>query len=230
MRRGVLITALLWIMVLLCSGCIVPSQEAKRVADATAQNPRPPYPETKAEGGSLIKPTIPQEAAPTSQGLTTPGDGSVTPQHAQEMLGANPVNPFVEQPKLKDEQPKPNELSQVPVRPNAPAKQEWEDQKVRDAAVEMAKATPEVKKIKICYAVKEGEWWVTLYQAVPGLIELKPYIWNKDSERLEPHLVYRTIPISRLQQHLTEAEPGKACEVMEPPSTGPGGQTGGPGA
>jgi len=94
----------------------------------------------------------------------------------------------------------------------------------------MAKASPEVKKIKICYAVKQHEWWVILYERGQGFFELKQYIWNKESEKLDPFLVVKRIPEARLQQHLTEEEPGKACEILEPPSTGSGGQAAGPGA
>jgi hypothetical protein len=229
MRRGVLTTGLLWIVVLLCSGCIVPSQEAIRKADGPQQNSNNARPGMRTESGSLIKPTIPQDAAQASRAERTPGVGSANSEGVAQMPAVNSDNPFLEKPKPKGEQPK----SVVPTQPaegqNRPAKKKWEDQKVRDAAVEMGKATPGVKQIKICYAVKEGEWWVILYQPGQGLYELKQYIWNKDSEKLEPFLVYKTIPTDRLRQHLTEEEPGKACEVMELPSTGSEGRAAVPG-
>jgi hypothetical protein len=229
MRRGVLITGLLWTVVSLCSGCIVPSQEAIRKAGGPPQNSSPARPEMRAESGPLIKPTIPQESTPASQAERTPGVGSANSEGVAQMPAANTENPFLEKPKPKGEPPKSVAPTQPPRGQDRPAKQEWEDQKVRDAAVEMAKATPGVKQIKICYAVKKGEWWVILYQPGQGMYELKQYIWNKDSEKLEPFLVYKTIPADRLQQHLTEEEPGRACEVMELPSAGPGGQAVGPG-
>jgi hypothetical protein len=182
----------------------------------------------KTESGSLIKPVIPQETPSVSQTEQTPGVGPAGSQRAQ-MPPANPDNPFLEKPKPKDMQSQTVIPTQPPEKQNGPPKKEWEDQKVRDAAIQVAKATPGVTDVKICYAVKKGEWWVTLYQPGQGLYELKQYIWNHDSEKLEPFLVYKTIPTGRLQQHLTEEEPGRACEVMKVPSAGPG-PAAGPGA
>jgi hypothetical protein len=230
MRRGVLITGLLWIVALFGSGCIVPSQEAIRKAGDPLQNPSTSQSEMRTESGSLIKPSIPQEVAPTSQAAETPEHGSVKPGPVAPMPAVNTDNPFAEKTEPKDRQPKLDQPLQPPGGQSGPAEQEWEDQKVRDAAVVIAKASPEVKKIKICYAVKQHEWWVILYERGQGFFELKQYIWNKESEKLEPYLVQKRIPAARLQQHLTEEEPGKACEVLEPPSLGPGGQAVGPGA
>lgn len=195
------------------------------------QDSRVSQPETRTESGSLIKPVIPQEAAPTSPPPQIPGDSAEKPQYAPQMPAVNADNPFLEKPKSRAEEQKAAQPAQPRGGQNRPAKQEWEDQKkVRDAAAEMAKADPAVKKIKVCYAVRNDEWWVILYEQGEGIFELKQYIWNKESEKLEPFLVYKTIPITRLQQHLTEEEPGKACEIMEPPPTGPGGQAPGPAA
>jgi hypothetical protein len=230
MRRGVLITSLLWIGALCGSGCIVPSQEAIRNAGEPLQNPSTSQSEMRTESGSLIKPIIPQEVAPTSQAAKTPEHGSVVPEPAAQMPAVNTDNPFAEKTEPKDRQPKLDEPLQARGGQSEPAEQEWEDQKVRDAAVVMAKASPEVKKIKICYVVKQHEWWVILYEQGQGFFELKQYIWNKESEKLEPFLVLKRIPAARLQQHLTEEEPGKACEILEPPSPSPGGQAVGPGA
>jgi hypothetical protein len=230
MRRGVLITGLLWIVALFGSGCIVPSQEAIRKADGPLQNPSTSQSEMRTESGSLIKPIIPQEVAPTSPDAKTPEDGSVKPEPAGQMPAMNTDNSFAEKPGPKEQQPKLDEPIQPTGGQSGPAKQEWEDQKVRDAAVVMAKASPGVEKIKICYAVKQHEWWVILYERGQGFFELKQYIWNKESEKLEPFLVVKRIPAARLQQHLTEEEPGRACEILEPSSTGPGGQAPRPGA
>lgn len=215
-------------MALLGSGCIVPSQEGMRKADLSLQRPSDSQPEMKTGSGPLIKPSIPQESAATSPAPRTPENASARPEDAAQRPTVGTDNPFDEKPKPKAEPPKTYEAPQPPAGPKGPAKQEWEDQKVREAAVEMAKASPEVKKIKICYAVKEHEWWVVLYERGEGYFELKQFIWNKESERLEPYLVVKRIPAARLQQHLTEEEPGKACEVMELPSMAPGGQAAGP--
>jgi hypothetical protein len=97
----------------------------------------------------------------------------------------------------------------------SPEKREWEDQKIREAAMEMAKGLPQVSKIKVCYAVKDDEWWVTFYDNAGAFTELKQYTWNRDLEKLEAFLVLKRIPSSRVQQHLTEEEPGKACDVFQ---------------
>ena len=73
MRRGVLITGLLWIVALFGSGCIVPSQEAIRKADGPLQNPNTSQSEMRTESGSLIKPIIPQEARADFTGRKDPG-------------------------------------------------------------------------------------------------------------------------------------------------------------
>lgn len=230
MRRWVLITGLLWIVALFGSGCIVPSQEAIRKAEGPLQNPNTSQSEMRTESSPLIKPIIPHEGTPTSQAAKTPEDDFLKPEPAAQMPAVNTDNPFAEKPEPKDQRPKLYEPLQPPGGQSGPAEQEWEDQKVRDAAVVMAKASPEVKKIKICYAVKQHEWWVILYEQGQGFFELKQYIWNKESEKLDPFLVVKRIPAARFQQHLTEEEPGKACEILEPPSPSPGGQAVGPGA
>lgn len=230
MRRWVLITGLLWIVALFGSGCVVPSQETIRKAGGPLQNPNTSQSEMRTESGPLIKPIIPHEGAPTSQAAKTPEDGFVKPEPAAQRPAVNTDNPFAEKPEPKDQRSKLYEPLKPPDGQSGPAGQEWEDQKVRNAAVVMAKASPEVKKIKICYAVKQHEWWVILYEQGQGFFELKQYVWNKESEKLDPFLVVKRIPAARLQQHLTEEEPGKACEILEPPSPSPGGQAVGPGA
>jgi hypothetical protein len=230
MKRRVLIAGLLWIGALFGSGCIVPSQEAVRNAGGPLQNLSTSQAEPGTENRSLIKPIIPGEAPSTPQPAITPERGSLNPEPASQMPTANTDNPFAEKAEPKSQQPRPDEPLQPPGVQSGPAGQEWEDQKVRDAAVAIAKASSEVQRIKICYAVKQHEWWVILYERGQGFFELKQYIWNKESEKLEPYLVQKRIPAARLQQHLTEEEPGKACEILEPPSVGPSGGAAGPGA
>lgn len=92
---------------------------------------------------------------------------------------------------------------------------DWEDQKVRAAAHELAKSYSGVKKIKVCYSVKDDEWWVTLYDFTGSYIDLKQFTWNRDLDKLESFLVLNRIPLSRLQNHLNEEQSGRACEVLE---------------
>jgi hypothetical protein len=75
---------------------------------------------------------------------------------------------------------------------------------------------PAVKKIKLCYAVKDDEWWVIMYEEEGAHYELKQFVWDRDRERLDPFLVLRRISANRLQAHLAAAEPDRACEVIDP--------------
>jgi hypothetical protein len=91
----------------------------------------------------------------------------------------------------------------------------WEDTRVKSAATDLANTRPTVKKFKICYSVKDDEWWVTLYEPADDFIELKQFTWNRDSEKLEELLVMKRIPAAGLEKHLKEEEPGRACEVHD---------------
>jgi hypothetical protein len=97
-----------------------------------------------------------------------------------------------------------------------PRSREWEDQKVRNAAMEMARGTSKVKKGKFCYSVKHDEWWVILYEDAGNVYDVKQFVWNRDRERLEPHLVLKTIGKNRLEEHLISGDGDKACEPFEP--------------
>jgi hypothetical protein len=94
-------------------------------------------------------------------------------------------------------------------------KREWEDQKVKEAALELAKNFPRVTKIKVCYSVKDDQWWVTLFDNAGAYTDLKPYTWNRNLEKLQVFLVVNRIPSTRVQEQLNQEEPGKACEVLD---------------
>jgi len=95
----------------------------------------------------------------------------------------------------------------------------WEDQKVKGAATQMLKQYPSVKKVKICYAVKDDEWWVILYDDLDTHYELRQFTWDRDQGRLRPFLVLKRIEKNEFQEHLTASEPDRACEVLDPAST-----------
>ena len=92
----------------------------------------------------------------------------------------------------------------------------WEDQKVKRAATDILRKYPSVKKVKICYAVKDDEWWVILYDDVGTHYELRQFIWDRDQGRLRPFLVLKRIAKNQLQEHLAASEPDRACEVLNP--------------
>jgi hypothetical protein len=87
---------------------------------------------------------------------------------------------------------------------------------VKAAAMELSRVMPGIKKLKVCYAVKEDEWWVTLYEESGPAFELKQYTWNREQDKLEQFLVQKRLAADRLQSHLTEHENDMACEVLDP--------------
>lgn len=92
---------------------------------------------------------------------------------------------------------------------------QWEDQKVKQAAMELRDAHRSAQKMKLCYAVKDDEWWVIFYEDAASHYELRQYVWDRDRERLDPFLVMKRIPRDRLSQDLSTSEPDRACEVVD---------------
>jgi hypothetical protein len=178
---------LLAALALALAGCLIPSQEGVR--NNTKWGP----PQTD-EGA----PAAPK----TGQGLVKPVIHPEPPREAAT-------------PPAKHGPPTPVRVVVEPKDRGQSKKQDWEDQKVKSAAVELAKTMPSVKKMKICYEVKHDEWWAILYEESGSMIELKQFVWNRQQERFEPHLVMNRIPADQLQQHLVESGPGRACETID---------------
>ncbi len=218
MRRRTVGAAALWTVALLVSGCIVPSQEAVLKPGLPPQNSQNSKQVKTTPGGSLIHPTIPEEPEGTSQAAKTFGNGLLKAEGTAQPLSSGSDNPFDGKTSRQGEKARRDRSATSSKPQNQPAKQAWEDQKVREAAFEKAKAAQGVKKIKLCYDVKEHEWWVILYEQDGEFIELEQYIWNDQSQMLQPFLVVKRFPITQLQQRLTEEEPDKPCEILDPPS------------
>lgn len=95
-----------------------------------------------------------------------------------------------------------------------PKKPAPKDERLLDAAIEAAKELVAVEKMKLCYKLKEDEWWVSIYVDIRNRIDVKQFIWNRELENLEPFLVLKRIPKSKLASELNKAEPGSICEVV----------------
>lgn len=185
----------------LCLGsCVIPTQEALKNSAGTLQNPQAAPTGAPADAKGLIKPMIPPEAPP--------GRSESEP----EPKVPNPVRVVVDRSKEP-----------------APQRPEWEDQKVRAAAEKLAQAVPNVKGIKLCYTVKNGEWWVTLYEDIGTLLNLRQFVWDREQERFQPHLVQQRIAKNALERHLAESDLDQACETLEPPLAPPSAVTQPPG-
>jgi len=173
---------------LFLGSCVIPAQEAAKNNAAPPESVNAP-PLAGAPGGTaLIKPTIPKDtpAAPTGD------QGPATPVR-------KPIRVVMETKDAAKPQP-----------------QDWEDQKVKAAAMELARTVPQVKKIKLCYSTRWDEWWVTLYEDIGTLFDLRQFVWNREQEQFQPHLVQQRIAKSALKNHLSESDPERACEAIDP--------------
>jgi len=94
------------------------------------------------------------------------------------------------------------------------SKPQDEDQQVRTAALELSRSIGPVQKIKLCYVTKDEEWWATFYEDIGPVIDVKQFIWNRDSERFEPFLVLKRIPKSKLTAELKREERDRTCTVI----------------
>jgi hypothetical protein len=183
----------------------------------TGQPEAQPLPATEPQSDALLRPTEQPES-------DMPPQPSVRVQEEPESIPPEPTP----QPRPKTTEgpldiPPPSKAPRlIPQSRGGPQHEKlgWEDQKIKEAAAELARSFPRVTKIKVCYAVKDDEWWVTLYDNAGAFTELKQYTWNRDLEKLEVFLVLKRIPSSRVPQQLAEEEIGKACEILGAPTAG----------
>jgi hypothetical protein len=89
--------------------------------------------------------------------------------------------------------------------------------RVKEAAFDISRPIATIKKIRICHVESADEWWVTLYDDIGPMIDLKQYIWDPDTESLTPFLVLKRIAKSRLDHYLTLKEQDRTCQVFDPP-------------
>lgn len=92
-----------------------------------------------------------------------------------------------------------------------------EQELVKRASLEIAKGIETVKKIRICHFKNQDEWWVTLYDDLGAIIDLKQYVWDRDTETLRPFLVLKRISKNRLESELNSKTPDQTCENLDPP-------------
>lgn len=174
------------------------TEQASGAAEPVAANPTRPEMQAPEQKASPTYPVVPEPLKQAS---------AMSPE-------AKPQPSAVQKESASPSFPKPAETEPRLSRGDKSGR-EWEDQKVRSASYELAKSYSGVKKIKVCYSVKDDEWWVTLYDFTGSFIDLKQFTWNRDLDKLESFLVVNKIPLSRMQSHLSEDQPGKACEVMD---------------
>jgi hypothetical protein len=151
----------------------------------------------------LIRPVIPHESA---------GEKDSSVPGGQPSSGSDGPAGTSTAPVAGSQQP-----NAVPDARESRKRREWEDQKVKQIALDLAAKTPGVKKIKVCLAFKNDEWLIVLYKDVGSAYELKQYFWSKDRPEPEAYLVFERVPKSRLAEHLSKTDPDRACETLDPP-------------
>jgi cytoskeletal protein RodZ len=182
-------------------------QEARKHPGLSSETPSDVAADRVSGTGQLIKPYIPSERVSNESRME-----SRVPEPVQATSATSPV--IVEG--SAEVAPK----TEPPPVPEASAtKRQWEDQQVRAAAIEVARSYSGIHKLKLCFAVKEDEWWATLYESTGNAFELKRYTWNREQEKFQPFLVPKRINGERLQTSLGEQEPDMACEVIDPAPT-----------
>jgi cytoskeletal protein RodZ len=182
-------------------------QEARKHPGLSSETSSDVAADRVSGAGQLIKPYIPSERVSSESRMESrvsePVQATSASSPVVEETGAE-VAPKVEPP---------------PVPEASATKRQWEDQQVRAAAIELARSYSGIHKLKLCFAVKEDEWWATLYESAGNAFELKRYTWNREQEKFQPFLVPKRINGERLQASLGEQEPDMACEVIDPTPT-----------
>lgn len=210
-------------------------QDSAQDAQVTAARVQPPlqseaFPKESSSGVETDLQTKRQREVAADLAKPSPFDVKGETQSPRE--ARREVKPFTQSPsavrsapevkkqaqKASQREPEQKAVSQV-ASGAIPARQqsvrESDEQKVRKAALEKVREFPTVTKMKICYAVKDDEWWVIMYEESGSHYDLKQFVWDKERERLDPFLVLRRIAADQLQKHLTAAEPDRACEIMD---------------
>lgn len=94
-------------------------------------------------------------------------------------------------------------------------KGETELDRVRDIAIELSEQHAPVEQMRVCYAKKEREWWITLFQDKGQTLELVQFIWNSANDKLDPYCVEKFIARDALDDYLFESKPERECSAFE---------------
>jgi hypothetical protein len=90
-----------------------------------------------------------------------------------------------------------------------------EEEKAKDLALDLARANPNVKKLKVCHDKKSEEWWLTLYEDAGNYFQLRQYTWSVQQDQPEEFLVLKRISKSKLESDLTASDPDRTCQVVK---------------
>jgi hypothetical protein len=101
-------------------------------------------------------------------------------------------------------------------RQTKPEKPLSDEDKVKRAALEVIKGLSSPKKYMICHDEIKDEWSLTVFDDIGGVLDVKQYFWNMETEKLEPFLVLNRIPKSHLKDELSKKGLGKNCSTFQP--------------
>lgn len=90
-----------------------------------------------------------------------------------------------------------------------------EDERVKLAAIDIAKSLGGIERMKVCHVKEDDEWWAILYQDAGSIIDLKQFIWNRKTQKFDPFLVIRNISRDKLEVEIKKKEPGRVCTPVE---------------
>ncbi len=153
-------------------GCLIPSQESLKKNAWPVQGTSVPESESKPPSDQpLVKPVIPPEISSTTE--SDSAQSKVPEQEASQKIAAAPQS-APPAAAARPEPPKETEQTPGQAKPegNTQSKQ-WEDEKVKSLALELAKNSVVVTRVKVCYSVKNDEWWIIAYEDTGGPIEIK---------------------------------------------------------
>jgi hypothetical protein len=150
------------------------------------------------------------------------GEGPATAREADRKLADRPEDKGKQaQEDKKRDSAKQMQPEPKPEEKTAKTKPEDEAGRVRTAALELAKSLGSIKKAKVCYANKEKEWWAIFYQDIEAAVDVRQFFWNADTEKFEPFLVLKRIPLAKIDSDFKKEEPGKTCSEVPLPAPGP---------
>ena len=167
-------------------------------------------------GCARLRSTTPEAPLKKTTESSKPNDGSAVSNSRREK--ATEPNSIHTRGKEERQRKETRAQSAPPASARAKkARYHDEDHQVKTAARELAKSVGEIEKMKVCYVTKDDEWWVTFYQDIGPVIDVKQYIWNRDLEKFEPFLVLKRISKAKFAAELKREEPGHRCDIISPP-------------
>lgn len=147
------------------------------------------------------------EKAPSAE-PTAKNDGSskskLEPQMSQKQTMDSPSGTHVDTEQKQS--PKDPNLRNLPL-----------PERVRLEGLALAKGLGHIVRMKMCHVTADDEWWIILYQEGGSMIDLKQFVWNRTSEKLEPFLVIRQIPRAHLDAEVNKKDPERTCRPIEVP-------------